>query len=60
MFLGGDLSRDTLAKIEAQIRWVSDFEVQTLAEALGIDGPELLRLAIAHRAADSTKNDPLA
>jgi transcriptional regulator with XRE-family HTH domain len=42
---GWDLSRDTLAKIESQVRWVADFEILRLATALGIDGPELLRQA---------------
>jgi transcriptional regulator with XRE-family HTH domain len=42
---GWDLSRDTFAKIEARIRWVADFEIFQLAEAIGIEGPELLRRA---------------
>jgi transcriptional regulator with XRE-family HTH domain len=42
---GWDISRETLAKIEAQIRWVADFEILKLAEAFGIEGPELLRRA---------------
>ena len=45
--LGWDLSRETLAKIEAQIRWVADFEIIFLANALGLDGPALLRQAAA-------------
>jgi transcriptional regulator with XRE-family HTH domain len=44
---GWDVSRETLAKIEAQIRWVADFEVLKLAAGLHIDPLELLRLAIA-------------
>ena len=40
--LGWDLSRETLAKIESQIRWVSDFELSCLAVALGIRVPDLL------------------
>jgi DNA-binding XRE family transcriptional regulator len=44
---GWDLSRDTLAKIEAQIRCVSDFELPILAICVGTDPFELLRLAIA-------------
>jgi len=47
---GWDISRETLAKIEAQFRWVADFEILKLAEAIGIEGPELLR-----RAAKATK-----
>lgn len=42
---GLDLSRDTYAKIEAQIRWVADFEILKLAKGIGIDAPELLRRA---------------
>ena len=34
--MGWDLSRDTLAKIELQSRWVADFEVIFLAHALGV------------------------
>ena len=44
---GWDVSRETLAKIEAQIRWVADFEILKLAAGLGIDPLELLRLAVA-------------
>lgn len=44
--LGWDLSRDTYAKIEAQIRWVADFEIGKLAAGIGNDAPELLRLAL--------------
>jgi DNA-binding XRE family transcriptional regulator len=44
---GWDLSRDTLAKIEAQIRCVSDFEIPILAISVATDPYELLRLAIA-------------
>lgn len=43
--LGWDVSRDILARIECQTRWVADFEILTLATSLRIDGPELLRLA---------------
>ena len=42
---GWDISRETLAKIEAQIRWVADFEIFSLAEALGVEATELLRRA---------------
>jgi len=44
---GWDISRGTLAKIEAQVRCVSDYEIEKLAAGLKIDAPELLRLAIA-------------
>ena len=40
--LGWDLSRETLAKIESQIRWVSDFELSCLAFALGVQISDLL------------------
>jgi transcriptional regulator with XRE-family HTH domain len=43
--LGWDLSRGTLAKIEAQVRCVADYEIPRLATVLQIDGPELLRRA---------------
>lgn len=33
---GWDLARGTLAKIEAGIRWVADFELLALARALGV------------------------
>ena len=38
---GWDISRDTLAKIEDQRRWVSDFETAFLAEALTVSLPDL-------------------
>jgi len=44
--LGWDISRETLAKIESQFRWVADFEILKLAGALGIEGPELLSRAV--------------
>jgi len=53
---GWDISRETLAKIESRIRWVSDFEVLLLADSLEISGPELLRLAASH----SKDNDQTA
>ena len=34
--MGWDLSRDTLAKVESQMRWLSDFELAFLAEALSV------------------------
>lgn len=40
--LGWDLSRETLAKIEAQIRWIADFELVCLASALRVAVTELL------------------
>jgi len=44
--LGWDISRETLAKIESQFRWVADFEILKLAGALGLEGPELLSRAV--------------
>ena len=38
---GWDISRDTIAKIQDQRRWVSDFEVAFLAEILNVPIPEL-------------------
>jgi transcriptional regulator with XRE-family HTH domain len=40
--MGWDVSRDVLAKIEGQSRWVSDIELVLLAELLEIDAKELL------------------
>jgi transcriptional regulator with XRE-family HTH domain len=34
--LGWDMSRETIAKVESQIRWVSDFELLGFAEALDV------------------------
>ena len=34
--MGWDLSRDTLAKVESQTRWLADFELAFLAEALAV------------------------
>jgi len=47
--LGWDISRETLAKIEAQIRWVADFEIPFLASSVGLDPLELLRLSLAKK-----------
>ncbi|HEV2327613.1 MAG TPA: helix-turn-helix transcriptional regulator [Verrucomicrobiae bacterium] len=38
---GWDLSRETLAKIETQLRWVSDFELLCLARALRVEPQDL-------------------
>jgi transcriptional regulator with XRE-family HTH domain len=40
--MGWDISRETLAKIEAQIRWVADAEVVFLARVLGVQIESLL------------------
>ena len=44
--LGWDVSRDIIARIEGQVRWVADFEVVKLAGALEMDGAEFLRQAV--------------
>ena len=44
---GWDVSRDIVARIEGQIRWVADFEVVKLAEGLGLNASDLIHLAIA-------------
>jgi transcriptional regulator with XRE-family HTH domain len=43
---GWDLSRGTLAKIESQLRCVTDYEIPALAKSIGIDSSELIRLAL--------------
>ena len=40
--MGWDVSRDILAKIEGQSRWVSDMELVLLAQLLKIDASALL------------------
>jgi transcriptional regulator with XRE-family HTH domain len=42
---GWDISRDTVAKIEDQRRWVSDFEVAFLAEVLEVPIPRLFEVS---------------
>ena len=44
---GWDVSRDIVARIEGQIRWVADFEIIKLAEGLGLDASDLIRQAVA-------------
>jgi transcriptional regulator with XRE-family HTH domain len=44
---GWDVSRDIIARIEGQIRWVADFELVKLAEGLGTDAHALIRQALA-------------
>lgn len=34
--MGWDISRDTLAKVESQTRWLADFELAFLADALRV------------------------
>jgi transcriptional regulator with XRE-family HTH domain len=40
---GWDISRETLAKVESQVRCVTDRELVRFAEALEIDPSELLK-----------------
>ena len=40
--LGWGISRETLAKIEVQIRWVADAELVCLAKSLGVSLEALL------------------
>lgn len=44
--MGWDLSRGTLAKIEAQIRCVADYEIPALAAGVGVEPSELLTRAL--------------
>jgi hypothetical protein len=39
---GWQISRETLAKVETQIRWVADFELVTLAVVFGLSPTDLL------------------
>ena len=43
---GWDVSRDIIARIEGQIRWVADFELVKIADGLGLDAEVLLRKAV--------------
>ena len=52
---GWDLSRGTFSKIEAQIRRVTDYEILMLADSLGIDAAELVRLAVKKRISSKGK-----
>lgn len=42
---GWDISRETLAKVESQVRCVTDRELVRFAEALEVEPTELLRPA---------------
>jgi hypothetical protein len=39
--VGWDISRETIAKIESQIRWVSDFELLGFAKAFNVSVNDL-------------------
>jgi len=45
--LGWDVSRDIVARIEGQVRWVADFEIVKLAAGLGVEYTDLLRRAVS-------------
>lgn len=45
---GWDISRETLAKIESQIRCVADFEIPILAISVGLEASQLLNRAVAN------------
>ena len=47
--LGWDLSRATLSKIEAQLRCVTDTELEIMASALKVEIPALYPAKSAHR-----------
>jgi len=53
--VGWKISRDTLAKIETQIRWVADSEVVKLAKVLMISEQELLHPLDSATTAQSAK-----
>ena len=44
--LGWDVSRDIIARIEGQVRWVADFEIVKLAAGLGMEYTELLKRSV--------------
>ena len=44
--MGWDLSRGTLAKIEAQLRCVADYEIPILAAGVGVEPSEFLMKAL--------------
>jgi len=46
---GWDLSRTTLSKIEAQVRCVTDLELLSLSQCIGIEPTELLRQAALYQ-----------
>tara|TARA_B110000285_G_scaffold34052_1_gene35989 strand:- start:1713 stop:1973 length:261 start_codon:yes stop_codon:yes gene_type:complete len=54
-----DISRSTLAKIEAQVRRVTDSEVAVLAEALKVDIRELYNSDCLKAGVSRRKNDVL-
>lgn len=47
---GWDISRETLAKVESQVRWVADFELVQLAKGVGVEPGDLLRRALKRSA----------
>lgn len=56
---GWEISRETLAKIETQIRWVADFELVRLAKALEVPIPRLFEPGTpASRTKGKVRRDP--
>jgi hypothetical protein len=56
---GWDISRETLAKVETQIRWVADFELVRLAKGVSVDPGELLLRALKRSQKRSPRNSSL-
>ncbi len=40
--MGWDISRDIVARIEGQVRWVADYELSLLGHVLGISPTDLI------------------
>ncbi len=52
---GWDISRETLAKIESQVRWVADFELVQLAKGVGAEPGDVLRRALKRISRDKSR-----
>lgn len=52
---GWDISRDIIARIECQTRWVGDFELANLAKVLGVPVQELLPPQVSQRYVKTVK-----
>lgn len=53
--LGWDISRGTLAKIESQVRRITDIEVELLSSALGINTCKLFEYLSQHETRHKSK-----
>ncbi len=53
---GWEISRETLAKIENQIRWVADIELVSIAAAFGLPPAEILPSDSRRRAKQLIQN----